>query len=176
MKDKENIVLGASFSGIFSTIGCIMFVAGIFMYRTEIPVLTTHIFMIFSIIFIVSVEVVEIDYKQRRIRKIIHFLFIKFGNWEPLDDFDKLVLGANHDSFKLVSPAHPFFQKDVKLKSYDIYIFNSKNPEKTFLFMSFKNIPKAHKNLRIYAEKLNIEMRDTIQEAWDSVREREGRY
>lgn len=132
--------------------------------------------MIFSIIFIVSVEVVEIDYKQRRIRKIIQFLFIKYGNWESLDDFDKLVLGADHDSFKLVSPAHPFFQKDVKLKSYDIYIFNSKNPEKTFLFMSFKNIPKAHKNLRIYAEKLNIEMRDTIQEGWDSVREREGRY
>ncbi len=176
MKDKEHIILGASFGGIFSTIGSIMFVAGVFMYRLEIPALLTHIFLVLSIILIVSLEVVEIDYKQRRIRKIIHFVFIKQGNWEPLENFDKLVLGADHGSFKLVSPAHPFFQKDVNLRSYDIYIFNSINPEKTFLFMSFSNIPKAQKNLRIYAEKLNIEMRDTIQEGWDRVRERESRY
>jgi hypothetical protein len=174
-KQKERIIHGATFSGILSTIGSIMCVVSILMFGTSINNVIPIIIFAMSLIFILSIEIVEIDFNERKIRKILYLIFYKHGEWVSLDNFDKLILGADHDSFKMVSPAHPFFQKEFNIKAYDIYIINKDDSKKSFLLLSCDNIPQAQEQLKEYSLKLNIEMIDTIQQGWDNIKKRERR-
>ncbi len=174
-KQTERIIHGASFSGIVSTIGSIMCVASILMFGTSISYIIPLILLITGLIFLASIELTEIDYSQRKIRKALHLIFYKHGEWVSFDNFDRLVLGADHRSFRMISPAHPIFQKDIRIKAYDIYIVNSNDSTKAFLLLSCDNIPLAQKKLGEYATKLNLEMIDTIKQEWERVRERERR-
>ncbi|NVN94236.1 MAG: hypothetical protein HXX18_03010 [Bacteroidetes bacterium] len=174
-KQTERIIHGATFSGIFSTIGSVILVASILMFRISIITIIPFIFLIIGLIFLLSIELIEIDYNQRKIRKVLYFIFYKHGKWISFDNFDTLILGADHESFKMVSPVHPFFQKDFNLRAYDIYIVNSNDPTMALLFLSCNNIPLAQEKLKEYSEKLNIEMIDTIKQGWERARERERR-
>lgn len=176
MKNQtERIMHGASFSGIISTIGSIMCFASVLMFFLSIHFIIPLIILIFGLIFTLSIELVEIDYGQRKIRKVLYLVFYKHGEWMPLDNFDKLILGADHASFRIAMPGSPLFQKDINLRSYDIYIVNKIDPAKTFLLLSCNNIPLAQEKLEEYSLKFNIEMTDTIKQGWERAKARKRR-
>jgi len=176
MKNQtERIMHGASFRGIISIIGSILCVVSVFMFFSSINFVIPLIILIIGLICTLSIELVEIDYSERKIRKVLYLVFYKHGEWIPLDNFDKLILGADHDSFRLVMPGNSLFQKDITLKNYDIYIVNNINPAKSFLLLSCNSIPQAQEKLKEYSSKLKIEMIDTIKQGWERARERERR-
>ncbi len=170
----EKISHGALFRGTISNIGAALLVGAILLFFTSVHVIIPFVLFAIGLIPFMSIEAVEIDYDQRKIRKIVNLIVYKHGEWMPLDDFDKLVLGATRESFKMIMPAHPLFQRDINIRAYDIYIINSINPAKTFLFLSCNNIPEAQRKLEEYSIKLDIEMIDTIRQGWENIRERMG--
>ncbi len=171
-KQIETISHGALFKGTISNIGAGICAISIFLFFTSISFVIPLITLVIGFILFMSIELVEIDYNQRKIRKVLYLIFYKHGEWIPLDDFDKLVFGANHKALKMVMPAHPIFQKDVNLRFYDIYIANKNNPSKTFLFISCNSIQEGQKKLEEYSSKLDMEAIDTIKQGWENIRER----
>lgn len=168
----EKINHGALFKGKTSNIGIAICLLSFLLFFTSISIIIPLITLSIGIIFFMSIQIVEIDYENKRIRKALNLIFYKHGEWMPLDDFDRLVFGANHESIKMISPAHPLFQKDINLRSYDIYIVNSKDAMKTFVFLSCSSIQEGQQKLEEYSQKLNIEMIDTIKQGWENIRKR----
>lgn len=162
----EKINLGPSLKGISSVFGWFLLVFSVILFLLPIFFLIPLIFLGISVILILSYELIEINYNERKIRKVLYLVLYKHGEWKSLDNFNKLLLAPNHEAMRMISPAHPIFQKDITFRAYDIYLFNTEDINYKLLLCSSKEIPIAQKKLKEYAEKLNVEMEDTIKEGW----------
>ena len=169
---KERIMHGATFGGKTSTIGTIICGISVILFISNVYFIFPLLLLLIGLILAASIEFIDIDYSQKRIRKVLYLVFYKHGQWMPLESFDKLVLGADHKSFRMIMPAHPLFQRDVTLRNYAIFIVNKEDSSKTFLMINSNTIPKAQKKLEEYAIKLNLEAVDTIKIGWEKVKER----
>lgn len=85
------------------------------------------------------------------------------------------MLTNNNEAFKIIMPAHPLIQRDINIKSYDVFLIDTENGKKLML-VSCKTIAQAQKKLAEYSGKLELPGNDMIKKTWDKYRvRREGR-
>jgi hypothetical protein len=162
----EIIRKGPSFKGELSYLGLGLIALGAVLATLDLTVFIPIIIALIGLILFPNYEILEVEYDKRTIRRRNSYIFFSLGKWESIDKYSKLLLGANHQAFKLISPAHPIFQKEIKVKNYDIYILDALLLSKSFLFRRCKNIKDAQNKLKYFSEKLGIEAEDTIKTNW----------
>jgi hypothetical protein len=171
----EKIKNGSLFRGNTLYFAYFMLAISVFLLFSFLNIIIPIILILASLFIILTIEAVEIDYVKREIRKTVTIVFFKIGEWEPIENYEKLVFGADHETYRLSSPFMPLIAKDINTRAYDIYIIHKEDPKKSFLILNCKSIPKGEEKLEEYAVRLQIEKVDLIREGWERARERDRR-
>jgi hypothetical protein len=171
----EKIKNGSLFRGNTLYFAYFMLIISVFLLFSSQFILIPIILILASLFIILTIEAVEIDYAKRGIRKAVTIVFFTTGKWEPIENYKKLIFGANHETYGLSSPFMPLIRKDINTRAYDIFIIHKDDQKKSFLFLNCKSIAEGQQKLEEYAERLQIEMVDTIREGWERASERDRR-
>jgi hypothetical protein len=171
----ERIKNGSLFRGNTLYFSYFILFVSVLLFFSSLNIIFPILLILASLFIIFTIEAVEIDYVKREIRKSVKIIFFNTGEWEPIENYEKLVFGANHETYGLSSPFMPLIRKDINTRAYDIFIIHKDNPKKSFLFLNCKSIQEGQIKLEEYTEKLQIEMVDNIKEGWERARERDRR-
>jgi hypothetical protein len=175
----ETISRGAQFKGALSMLGLVGFVVSLvfviaaltmgeyLMFALVLPV------TVFSLSLFLGIRGMQVDFTNRRIREYRQLLWIKSGEWKPLENYNGVHLVK--DSFGVRLYGGTTMGYGVKVSTYDVLLIDN-DTENSILMSEFAKHPDAVKFMEAWASKLSLEARDTYRELQASaVRNRRGR-
>ena len=80
--------------------------------------LSIPVFYVGAVVFL-SIQGVFIDLERKRIKPYFNLLFIKMGDWMPLDKYNQLVLSLYRSSVQMSSRAS---STTVNTRSFDVFL------------------------------------------------------
>lgn len=170
----ETISQGPTFKGAISTAGSILFVsgfivtiAGIFS-ETPLEIIPIGIVLLFvGLLMFLSICGVLINYDKNKIKPYFDILIIKIGDWESLDQYDKILLKFTSETTILTGR---FNSTDISTKSFDI-VLTSTFKEELYIkeFFEYKD---AKAFLIEYSKKWNKSSQDTYEIISQQIQER----
>ncbi|MDD2622191.1 MAG: hypothetical protein WC142_03965 [Bacteroidales bacterium] len=170
----EKISKGISFKGFSSNIGGLILIAGIVWLLAGNHKLLAIITIIVGFIVFLAIKGVLIDYDKEKIKAYTDLLLLKFGKWETLNDYNKIVLKFLNESQTMNMAS---ISRTYTTKSFDIYLENENG--KKILLKEFIHYENAKEFLDKYADKLNMEKSDNYKAAFEKIeqaRQQRERY
>jgi len=162
----EKISKGISFKGFTSYVGGGICIAGIVWLIAGNHDFMAIITIILGFIVFLAIKGVMIDYDKDKIKAYSDLLILKFGKWETLNDYNKIVLKYLNESQTMnMASINP----TDTTKSFDIYLENTNG--KKILLKEFIYYENAKDFLDKYADKLNAEKIDDYKVTFEKIKQ-----
>lgn len=167
----ETISRGAQFKGFVSFIGLFFFVFTFIISIVMLvhsSILTGTGFLIASVVFLslfLDIRGTQFDYANKKVRAYRQFLWIRYGEWMPLDHFGEIHIGK--DTFHVSTYLGPVTGSRAKVVSFDVVLIAALR-EHNILLSEFSNINEGIEFMNKIAQKLGIPARNIYRELQES--------
>lgn len=170
----EKISQGPTFKGFISTFGLILLVLGIivaifgiFVDVTLAPAAIGLTFMFVGTILLLSIRGVLIDHDQKRIKPYFDIFFAKIGSWEPLENYNSIILKYLNESQTMNSRAGSV---TFRTKTFEIFLASDNKPK--LLIKELVGYDEAKAFLNEYSIKLGKLKIDGYEQMKDQLQKR----
>lgn len=148
---KMNINCGASLALFFP--GVALLILSVFLIITNGTTLIGLIIFPFSVITIISLKGVEIDFVNKTVKHYWNFIFFKFGNTQEVNRFNRVELFLNKTTQTL---NYRSVSTTSKVQSYHVSLTNA--AKGSLEIKEFVDYKKAKELLSILGDNLNFEI------------------
>ena len=173
-RKPDFLFLGYAPFPLIAVPGFLLIYLGYRLGQDDYPLFLTVGPMIVGALLQFSFKVFEIDYPNKKIRFPVQYLFFKLGKWESISDYTHIILRSDHNKYGMWS-GNTGIKTQVFEKRYVVELKKADPKAPGLRLYTGKTIANAKKKLDDYADMLQIEKKNYIQEGWARARSRSRR-
>ena len=167
----EKLSRGLTFKGYSSIFGSVILVIGIILILTNrfsFGMITFGlVFVIVGLVLFMSIRGVLIDFDKMIVKPYFDIIIFKIGEWESVEQYDKIVLRYTNESQTLNSRGN---STNYITKSFDIFL--TSNNKNELQIKEFINYMDAKTFLIEYSKRLKLTSLDLYEQMKQEIEER----